>query len=152
MPALQNKVVDCAITGSLSGNQAKWHEVTSHLYALPVNWNQTLHAVNLKSWNKIAPSVQSLIEAQYAILIDQIWQDAAYQTQQGYACNAGLPSCHLGIKGKMTLVEPKQADYDLLQEIARTSILPKWSARCSADCVAKFNQVIKPITGLTAQK
>jgi TRAP-type C4-dicarboxylate transport system substrate-binding protein len=38
VPALQNKTVDCAITGTLSGNAAKWHEVTTHLLALPVSW------------------------------------------------------------------------------------------------------------------
>jgi TRAP-type C4-dicarboxylate transport system substrate-binding protein len=40
VPALQNKVVDCAITGSLSGYSAKWYEVSTHLVALPINWNQ----------------------------------------------------------------------------------------------------------------
>ena len=29
----KNKVVDCAITGSLSGYSAKWYEVSTHLYA-----------------------------------------------------------------------------------------------------------------------
>ena len=46
VPALQNKVVDCAITGSLSGYSAKWYEVSTHLMALPINWNQQIHAVN----------------------------------------------------------------------------------------------------------
>ena len=35
VPALQRKVVDCAVTGTLSGNIAKWPEVATHLY--PIN-------------------------------------------------------------------------------------------------------------------
>src|SRR5699024_5936207 len=58
VPALQNKVVDCAITGSLSGYSAKWYEVSTHLYALPINWNQQIHAVNKKAWDKLNPGVQ----------------------------------------------------------------------------------------------
>ena len=56
VPALQNKVVDCAITGSLSGYSAKWYEVSTHLVALPINWNQQIHAVNGKTWAKFNPA------------------------------------------------------------------------------------------------
>ena len=33
---LQKGVVDCAITGSMSGFNAKWHEVSTHIYELPI--------------------------------------------------------------------------------------------------------------------
>src|SRR5690606_25283695 len=55
VPALQNGVVDCAITGSLSGYSAKWYEVSDHLYALPINWNQQLIVANKAFWNKLDP-------------------------------------------------------------------------------------------------
>ena len=55
VPALQNGVVDCAITGSMSGYSAKWYEVSTHLIALPINWNQQIHAANKAYWNKLIP-------------------------------------------------------------------------------------------------
>lgn len=152
VPALQNKVVDCAITGSLSGFDAKWYEVATHLYALPINWNQQIHAVNAKAWDKLNPQVQELISTKYAGLIDDIWTAAAEQTEQGYACNTGGDTCKAAVKGKMALVTPSEADKALLKETFSTVVLPKWAARCSADCVSDFNATIGQITGYTAAK
>jgi TRAP-type C4-dicarboxylate transport system substrate-binding protein len=64
VPALQNKTVDCAITGSLSGYSAKWYEVSTHLYALPINWSQQIHAVNQGVWNRLDPKVQAFLQNQ----------------------------------------------------------------------------------------
>ena len=64
VPALQNKTVDCGITGTLSGNLAKWNEVTSHLLVLPVSWGQIAYAANQKSLDKLDPRVRTLIEAE----------------------------------------------------------------------------------------
>lgn len=152
VPALQNKVVDCAITGSLSGFDAKWYEVATHLYALPINWNQQIHAVNAKAWAKLNPSVQELISTQYAALIDDIWTAAAEQTQQGYDCNTGGEACKADVKGKMQLVSPSDADKALLQETFSNVVLPKWAARCSAECVRDFNATIGQVTGYAATK
>ena len=51
-----------AITGSLSGNSAKWHEVSTHLYTLPLGWSHVMHAVNLKRWNSLDPKVRAFLE------------------------------------------------------------------------------------------
>jgi len=152
VPALQNKVVDCAITGSFSGYSAKWYEVSTHLYALPVNWNQQIHAVNQKTWNNLKPEVRTLIETNIKKMVDDIWKAAAEQTQQGYDCNTGAAACTLPVKGKMTLVQPSAADKALLKKVLEDSVLPKWAARCSASCVTSFNDTIGKTVGLTARK
>jgi TRAP-type C4-dicarboxylate transport system substrate-binding protein len=152
VPALQNKVVDCAITGSLSGYSAKWYEVSTHLYALPINWNQQIHAVNQKAWDKLAPATQTFLESNITTLINDIWKAAGEQTQQGYDCNTGAAACTLPVKGKMTLVKPTDADRALLKKVLEESVLPKWAARCSADCVASCNATGGKTVGLTARK
>lgn len=68
VPALQNKTVDCAIAGTLSGNAAKWHEVTTHLLALPVSWGQIGYAVNAKTWNGWDPKLRSFIDTEMKTL------------------------------------------------------------------------------------
>jgi len=73
VPALQNGVVDCAITGSMSGYSAEWYEVSTHLYALPINWNQQIHAANLDYWNKLDPKVQDFVQKNIDVMTDQIW-------------------------------------------------------------------------------
>ena len=152
VPALQNKVVDCAITGSLSGYSAKWYEVSTHLYALPINWNQQIHAVNQKAWDKLNPNVQKLITTQFKTMVDDIWAAAGKQTQEGYDCNTGAAACTNPVKGKMVLVQPTEADRALLKKVLGESVLPKWAARCSAQCVTDFNATVGKVVGLTAKK
>ncbi|RTZ41697.1 transporter [Candidimonas sp. SYP-B2681] len=152
VPALQNGVVDCAITGSMSGYSAKWYEVSTHLYALPINWNQQIHAANLAGWNKLDPKVQAFLQKNIDVMTDQIWDAAAKETQQGYDCNTGAAACTLPIKGKMKLVEPTAADREMLKKILTDTIVPKWAARCSAECVKDFNATIGKQLGITASK
>ena len=151
VPALQNKVVDCAITGSLSGYSAKWYEVSTHLVALPINWNQQIHAANQNTWNKLDPKVQAFLQANVKTLVDDIWDAAAKQTQEGYDCNTGAAACPHAVKGKMVLVQPSAADRELLTN-ARQNLVDKWAARCSAQCVADFNATIGKELGITAKK
>lgn len=152
VPAMQNKVVDCAITGSLSGYSAKWYEVSTHLYALPINWNQQIHAVNQKAWEKLDPKVRTFLQDNVKTLVNDIWDAAARQTQEGYDCNTGAAACPFPVMGKMKLVLPTDADRALLKKVTQDAVLPKWAARCSADCVASFNETIGKTLGITARK
>ena len=152
VPALQNKVVDCAITGTLSGYSAKWYEVSTHLYALPISWSQVLHAVNQKTWDSFDPALQSFLQTHIETMVNDIWDAAARQTQEGYDCNTGSAACPYEVKGHMTLVQPSQADRELLRKVTVETTLPKWAQRCSAQCVADFNNTIGQVIGLQASK
>lgn len=152
VPAMQNKVVDCAITGSLSGYSAKWYEVATHLYALPINWNSQIHGVNQKAWNKLDPKLQEFLQTNIRNMVSNMWDAASAQTQQGYDCNTGAAACTNPVKGKMVLVKPSDADKALLKKIMQEQVLPKWAARCSATCVQDFNATIAKVTGMTAKK
>ncbi|HUH41415.1 MAG TPA: TRAP transporter substrate-binding protein [Castellaniella sp.] len=152
VPALQNGVVDCGITGSMSGYSAKWYEVSTHLYALPINWNQQIHAANADYWNKLDPKVQTFLQKNIDIMTDKIWDAAAKETQEGYDCNTGAAACTQAVKGKMKLVEPTAADRELLKKITAETVVPKWAARCSAECVQDFNDTIGKLLGITASK
>ena len=151
VPALQNKVVDCAITGSLSGYSAKWYEVSTHLVALPINWNQQIHAANGKTWAKLDPKVQRFLQTEVDGLVNNIWDAAAKQTQEGYDCNTGAAACTQPLKGKMVLVQPSEADRALLKDI-RDKVVTKWAQRCSAPCVQDFNATIGKQLGIVAKK
>ena len=152
VPALQNKTVDCAITGSLSGNLAKWHEVTTHLLVLPLSWNQIVYAVNGKTWAGYKPEVRAFLTKEIQRLEKDVWDAADNFTEQGYECNAGTDKCKLGQKGKMRLVQPSTADRELLKKVINDITLPKWAARCSAQCVSDFNSTIGKATGVVAKK
>jgi len=65
--SLQRGVVDCAITGSLSGYSAGWGEVSNYLYPLPVGgWDYVITAMSMKTWKGFG---KSLPEKQRRVLI-----------------------------------------------------------------------------------
>jgi len=152
VPALQNKTVDCAITGTLSGNVAKWHEVTTHLLAIPVSWGQIAYAVNLKTWQGFSPDVRTFISTEVKRLEKDVWDAAGNFTQQGYECNAGTDKCTLGTKGKLRIVQATDADRALLRKILSDTMLPKWAARCSEQCVVDFNATAGKIVNVSVKK
>jgi TRAP-type C4-dicarboxylate transport system substrate-binding protein len=151
VPALQNKVVDCAITGTLSGNASKWHEVATHIYALPVGWSQVMFAVNQRRWQSLDPKVREFLQAEVTGLEDRIWKAAAEETQQGFDCNTGKDTCTMGTKAKMTLVPVSEGDRELLKKVLAETVLPRWAARCPGDCVPEWNKTVGAAVGLEAK-
>lgn len=152
VPALQNRVVDCAISGSMSGYSAKWYEVSTHLLALPVNWNQQIHAVSHKTWDRLDPKVRGFLQTHITTMVNDIWTAAEQQTREGIDCNTGAATCPHPLQGRMVLVLPSDADRALLRKVTMESVLPKWAARCSQDCVQSFNATIGRALNVVAAK
>ncbi len=150
--AMVNNTIDCAITGTLSGNAARWYIVSTHLYTLPLSWGQIAYAANSKKWSQLDPRVRSLIQNEVHRLEKEIWDAAAMQTDLGILCNTGDPKCTLKTKGKMILVSPTDADRAQLRRIVTETMLPKWAARCDAECVREFNNTIGKVVNLSAKK
>lgn len=149
VPALQKGVADCAITGALSGNLAKWFEVTGHLYALPVGWSMVMHGVNLGAWNKLPEATRKFLEKEISTWEDGVWKAADAETEAGLACNTG-GACTAGNKAKMKLVPVSDADKAKLRKIMETVIVPRWAKRCGEACVAKWNASVGKIVGISA--
>lgn len=152
VPALQTGVIDCAITGSLSGFNAKWYEVSTHLLELPLNWNPILYAVNEKAWAKLDPKVQSFITTNFDAMLKNLVADVAKQNQEGYDCNSGAAACKASVKGHVKLVKPTDEDLALLKKVAYETVAPKWGDRCSAECVSEFNGTVGKMLGFTVSK
>ena len=96
--------------------------------------------------------MRSFLQTNIQTLVDDIWDAAARQTQEGYDCNTGADACPYPVKGKMKLVQPTDADRELLKKALNDAVLPKWAARCSAQCVQDFNATIGKELGLQAKK
>ena len=151
-PALATGVADCAITAALSGNAAKWPEVTRTMYDLPVSWGTGGYFVNLRWWNAQTPEVRVFLEGVYAQITEQEWQLGADGSAAGVACNIGnAADCKLGTlvtKNPMTVVEPSEADKATLRRVLETVVIPRWVKRCGKpECATEFNQSVAPIVG-----
>lgn len=149
-PALAKGVVDCAITGALSGYKSKWHEAATHLLPIPVNFGLAATTANLAWWNKLDPRVQALMAKEVRVLEDDIFKQASTETAIGVACNTG-GTCPEGTPAKMTLVPVTDADQALRKKAFAEAILPDFAKRCGADCVTRWNATVGKAVGITAK-
>lgn len=148
--ALQRGVVDCAVTGSLSGYSAGWGEVSTHLYPLPIGgWAHVVTAMSLDTWSSMDSKTQDqLMDAFARKLEDPVWDAVETETQQGINCLTGTGECPQGKPEKMTLVPVTQEDIALASNLLKTEVLPKWSARVDQKWIEKWNNTVGETVGM----
>jgi len=139
LPALEKGVVDCALTSTMAGYQANWHEVATHFYPLSAGWGVVTLTVNLDSWNRLSDATRTTMETEIAEFDDRVWEGAAKVNEQGILCNTGSSECEYGEPGNMVLVEPTEEDRARVQEIVRENVLPGFAKRCDAECISMWN-------------
>jgi TRAP-type C4-dicarboxylate transport system substrate-binding protein len=150
--ALERGVVDCAVTGTATGNGARWYEVTRHLYVLPVQWGIASYGVNLAWWNKLDPAVRDFLQKVMNEVQEKQWALGLELTEDGVACNAGQKDgCRIGrvVDDKpMTVTRATEADLATLKASLTGVVLPAWVKRCGERCGEIYNRVVAPITGV----
>jgi TRAP-type C4-dicarboxylate transport system substrate-binding protein len=158
VPAIRANVVECAITGTLSGWQIRLNEVTGHIHAMALTWGVTLFGANRTAWDALPLEIQDLLRRELAELEHRIWETAEAETGLGLACNTGQPECageqveaaELRPRGRMTLVPVSAEDDALRRRLVRDAILPRWAERCGDGCGAGWNERIGDALGITA--
>jgi TRAP-type C4-dicarboxylate transport system substrate-binding protein len=150
--ALERGVVDCAITGTGSGNGARWYEVTTHMYALPVAWSTFGYFANLAWWNRLDAPARDLLTQTFAELQDAQWKLGDEATEDGIACNIGQrQGCSIGrvVENRpMTVTRATPADLQTLRTILTDNVLPAFVRRCGAPCGETYNRIVAPISGV----
>lgn len=150
--ALRTGVVECAITAAMSGNAVGLHEVTSHLSRLAIGWGVSVFAANRAAWLALPDIVRASLREGLNELEGEIWRSAAFETENGLACNAGRDTCTEGRRGRMTVVEERDQDEALRAQLLREVVLPSWVRRCGAGCAESWNRYIAPTLGLQARE
>lgn len=145
-------LVDCVITGTLSGNEMGLSEVTSHVHAMPLSWGVSLFAANRRSWAAIDPEMRRMLTEALAEVERNVWQAAAKDTEEGLLCNAGKPGCRRGRPGRMTIVPASAADEALRLRLFDRVSLSAWLRRCGQDCLNAWNQHLAGPAGLPARR
>ncbi|SLN61750.1 TRAP transporter substrate-binding protein DctP [Roseisalinus antarcticus] len=153
-PSLQRGVIDCAVTASLSGNEANWFEVTDTLYSLPMSWAIQLHVANGDFWEALSEDEQAEMAALFADMEARMWSVAEQATQDGVDCSTGAEPCEIGTPADMTLSEYGAADEALLIEAVEQVVLPGWAEECEAaypGCTAIWNETVGATTGFSIE-
>ncbi len=141
-PALASGVVECAITGALSGYKSKWHEAAKFISPMPINFGVAAQLANLKWWNSLDPKVQAFLEKELRKLELSIFEQAKTETQTGLNCNTGTGPCGEGTPAAMKLVPVTPADEALRKDALTKAILPSFAKRCGPECVQTWNATV----------
>jgi TRAP-type C4-dicarboxylate transport system substrate-binding protein len=149
--ALQNGVVDCAVTGAGSGYSAGWWEVSTHLLPIPLGgWDSVVTAMNLDRWNSLAPEMQTLIADTIAAEFEApAWAAAQDALVTDIACLTRNGDCPAGEARDMVLVEVSEADFARARDVLESRVLPDWAARAGADWAVRWNESVGAAVGVT---
>lgn len=150
--ALERGVIDCAVTGTGSGNGARWYEVSKGMYALPLSWGVAGYIANVSWLDKLAPPIKTFVEDTFKQVENAQWEIGVRATEDGIACNTGVADgCKLGRlveRDPMTVTRPSEEDQALVRQYLKDAILPNFVKRCGTACGEQYNAIVAPITGV----
>jgi TRAP-type C4-dicarboxylate transport system substrate-binding protein len=150
VPSVRSGDLECAITGTMSGNTIGLHEVTTHVHTMAANWGLAVFGANAAIWRALSPELRATLRAALPRLEQAIWEDAERETGEGLACNSGGADCVHGRKGRMVVVPASARDAERAREIFVSTVLPRWVRRCGQPCADVWNQTLGPVKGITA--
>jgi len=151
LPLLERDELDCAITGTMSGNTVGLDKATSYIHPMAISWGLSLFVANGAAWNALPTDLKALLRRELPRVERDIWDESERETADGLACDIGAPSCKAGRAGRMTEVPASPADERLRREIFAATVLPRWLQRCGPQCAAIWNRTIAPVAGIEAR-
>lgn len=154
VPALQRGVIDCVITGTMSGNTAKLYEVADTMYTLIAGWAPTIQVISQKSMARLDDTqrewLTKAIDYYYREISDTIQTN---NVNQGIWCNTNDDRCTMigqsGVtQGNMTLVEPSEEDLAKVREVVQEHVLPAYGESCGKDCATAWNDTVGEVVDM----
>ncbi|MBY4892438.1 TRAP transporter substrate-binding protein [Rhodobacteraceae bacterium N5(2021)] len=151
--ALQNGVVDCAVTGAGSGYSAGWWEVSTHLLPIPLGgWDSVVTAMNLDTWNGLSEEQQATLRSEIVSgFEDPAWASAQDALVNDIACLTGNGECPAGEARDMILVEVSEADFTRARDVLTGTVLPDWAERAGGDWAERWNASVGQVVGVTIE-
>jgi TRAP-type C4-dicarboxylate transport system substrate-binding protein len=144
-------VVDCAITGTLSGNEIGLIDVATHLHPLAINSGMSIFGVNRDLWQSLPPDLQETLRQAVAKLENRIWDAAERETANGLACNIGAQTCIGARKGAMALVPVTPRESEDFRRLFVEIVFPSWLKRCGEPCREAWNKHLGPEMGMMVE-
>jgi len=152
MANMKSNNIECAITGTMSGNTIGLADMTTHIHSMAINWGLSVFGANAAAWNALPADVKALLRREMPRLEQAIWAESERETGEGIACNIGADGCISGRKARMTEVRSSPADERQRREIFVSTVLARWVQRCGPTCADVWNQTIGPVSGFEAGK
>ena len=151
VPYLNRDEIDCAVTGTMSGNIIGLPDITTHIHPMAISWGLSMFAANGAAWNALPADLRTLLRRELPRVEHDVWNEAEHDTADGIACNVGAPACKGGKPGHMIAVATSPADERLRREIFASTVLPRWLQRCGPQCAAIWNRTMATSAGIAAR-
>jgi TRAP-type C4-dicarboxylate transport system substrate-binding protein len=151
LPSVRSANVDCAITGTMSGNTIGLHDITTHLHGMAISWGLSVFVAHSATWQALPEDLKALIRRELPRVEADVWDESARESDEGVACNVGAPACQSGRRGRMVLVPATAEDERRRREILADTVLPRWLQRCGPGCAELWNRTLAPATGVEAR-
>jgi TRAP-type C4-dicarboxylate transport system substrate-binding protein len=150
--SLQRGVVDCAITGSLSGYSAGWGEVSKYIYPLPIGgWDYVIGVMSMSRWNKLSKEQQDKLQALITEKLETPgWEVTEKETLEGIACLTGK-TCPHGDPQQLIEVPVTDEARAQVQKVLVDSVLPALAEKVSPDTMATWNETIGKVVGIQSK-
>ena len=140
--------VDCAITGTMSGNAIGLDQVTSNIHTLPISWGLAVFMANGAAWTALPADIRAVLRKELPTLETAIWTESERETAEGIECNTGGPLCVNARKGRMVAVKATAADQRRRREIVAGPVLTGWIQRCGPGCAQVWRDTVGPTLGI----
>lgn len=147
-----SQLVDCAVTSAASANFAGWTEHSHYYYPLAFQFGFNGYAISLKKWRALSAAEQERLTQAFQAFSIKLWRYSEALQQESERCIIGGP-CRLLRRHRLTPVEVKSEDIQLLQDLSRQAVLPSWSARCEQQhpgCRREWEQKVIPVVQFTS--
>jgi len=151
VPYLKRDEIDCAVTGTMSGNIIGLPDITTTLHPMAISWGLSMFAANGAAWNGLPDDLRALLKRELPRVEREVWDESERDTADGIACNIGAPSCVGGKRGHMQEVAMSAADDRLRRQIFASTVLPHWLQRCGPQCAATWNRTLAHSAGIEAR-
>ncbi|WP_413889504.1 hypothetical protein [Candidatus Aalborgicola defluviihabitans] len=115
--------------------------MTNYVYAMPLTRGPAVFGANRAAREALPPELRALLRKELPKLEASIWEEAARDTAEGFACNSGASDCKVGQKGRMVVV-PVLAQDERRQKSSKPRFCPRWLKRCGGRCDDIWNQTI----------
>jgi TRAP-type transport system periplasmic protein len=150
VPALQQGVIDCGVTGNAVGNVAGWPEVTRSILPVSLGWSINAHGVNLTTWNKLDQPTKDFLQAEFRTFEDKFWTFMADATADADNCNVGRSPCRLGKMANMKLVPLSDADKAQYKTVIEEVVVRGWAGRVGANAAKEWDETVGKVVGMKA--
>ena len=143
--------IDCAVTGTMSGNTIGLHDHMTHMHSMAITWGLSVVVANGAVWQSLPPELLVLLAKELPRLEERIWAEVERETGMGVLCNTGASDCVGGRRGKMKLVATTPDDDIFRREIFAGTVLPRWVKRCGPGCDTAWSGALAAALGVAVK-